>query len=634
MKATILYSIILILFSCGKSKTNQERKDEILSELLHEYAAPEDSLKREAAIFLIKYLPDKTHLLRTSTEPYEQIICSYHQDELTLIQKLNSLSNNPPKVNLVNDVTEITAAYLKNNIDNAFLAFDNCGWKNQVSFNTFCEYILPYKLAEEPLEYWRDTIFQRNHYLKNIWKKKDLTTACTDLNRYLSVLKEFNIKFGEKALHLPPLPFSSLDLMSSGSCSDFSHYGTFVMRTAGVPVTMDFAPLHGNFGGGHEWVALVLDTSKCIPFDVPSGWGLGTYKAADVKNPKIYRYTYSTNPASHLIRRGAVSYLPTWFNNPSLIDVTNSYIPVSDVNIPLKKEYHHQFIYLNCFDNKKWVPVCWTTAQDSSASFEKMGREIVYLPTLIEKTGASAVNIPFLLDKEGKMIWLKPDTIHTQTVTVDRKFPLREWIQTVQSRMVGGRFQGANKADFSDAEELFVIQRNPTDSINTVRIPAKKAFRYVRYLSPKQSSGNVSEINFYNDQHISLKGKIIGTEGSYEDMPDRRKEAAFDGNPVTFVDTKQADSSWVGFAFDIPVVIRSIDFRARSDNNGINVGHDYELLYWSEEGKWKSAGRKIADYHRLTFSKVPSGALYLFHNYTTGQEERIFTFDGVKQVWW
>jgi glucose/arabinose dehydrogenase/mono/diheme cytochrome c family protein len=70
---------------------------------------------------------------------------------------------------------------------------------------------------------------------------------------------------------------------------------------------------------------------------------------------------------------------------------------------------------------------------------------------------------------------------------------------TFSGRMVGGLFQGANTADFSDAATLFTVSAMPPDGALTSRIISHPAgFRYVRYLSPPSGWGNVAELEFYS----------------------------------------------------------------------------------------------------------------------------------------
>ncbi|WAC15004.1 cellulose binding domain-containing protein [Dyadobacter pollutisoli] len=65
-------------------------------------------------------------------------------------------------------------------------------------------------------------------------------------------------------------------------------------------------------------------------------------------------------------------------------------------------------------------------------------------------------------------------------------------------RMVGGIFQGANAADFSDAVALFTISTAPVTGVLTDQMVSNSTpFRYVRYLAPATGYGNVAEIEFW-----------------------------------------------------------------------------------------------------------------------------------------
>ena len=65
-------------------------------------------------------------------------------------------------------------------------------------------------------------------------------------------------------------------------------------------------------------------------------------------------------------------------------------------------------------------------------------------------------------------------------------------------RMTGGKFQGANAADFTGSIDLFTVPGPPATGILTTQIiSVTNAFRYVRYLSPDSGFGNVAEVQFY-----------------------------------------------------------------------------------------------------------------------------------------
>lgn len=71
-------------------------------------------------------------------------------------------------------------------------------------------------------------------------------------------------------------------------------------------------------------------------------------------------------------------------------------------------------------------------------------------------------------------------------------------------RMVGGVFQGANTADFSNAVTLFTITAQPAVGALTEQIINNSTpYRYVRYLSASNGFGNVAEVEFWGVKAIS-----------------------------------------------------------------------------------------------------------------------------------
>jgi predicted alpha-1,6-mannanase (GH76 family)/fibronectin type 3 domain-containing protein len=83
------------------------------------------------------------------------------------------------------------------------------------------------------------------------------------------------------------------------------------------------------------------------------------------------------------------------------------------------------------------------------------------------------------------------------------------------ARMVGGKFQGANQADFSDAVTLFTAPGIPPYNVYTIgMVNNPTAFRYVRYLSPNGGQCNVSEVEFYSQEPFTPEGLLATASGS------------------------------------------------------------------------------------------------------------------------
>jgi hypothetical protein len=68
------------------------------------------------------------------------------------------------------------------------------------------------------------------------------------------------------------------------------------------------------------------------------------------------------------------------------------------------------------------------------------------------------------------------------------------------------------------------------------------------------------------------------------------------------------------------------------ETNKIMPGDVYELFYW--DGNWKSLGIIKAIGDKINFDSAPLNALFLLRDLTKGNQERIFTYENSKQVWW
>lgn len=85
--------------------------------------------------------------------------------------------------------------------------------------------------------------------------------------------------------------------------------------------------------------------------------------------------------------------------------------------------------------------------------------------------------------------------------------------------------------------------------------------------------------------------------------------------------------------FGSPISLETILYVGRGDGNTIEIGDSYELFYWDKK-TWKSLGKQTAEWITLTYSNAPTGALFWLRDLTKGKEERIFTYEKGKQVWW
>ena len=649
MKKFFITLLILLCFiGCKESDLNRalsmagDNADELKAVLNYYSHDPRDSLKYRAALFLIENMPGHYSLGGRYIDLYYDSVdslLSFVTDKESLKQKIDSiaeyykLSENAIRLE---DVEHITANFLINNIERAFEVWPKGGYAEHLSFDQFCEYILPYRVGNEPIEFWRDSL--KNKY-NDIWAhgyhegwRHSAFHACCEINNRLR--EEAGVYLLPPAF--PIEKYSILARMFIGDCDSYGARATFAMRAKGVPVVKDFTPQWAYRDMGHSWNVVLCNNGRELSFggvDVNPD----VIHKPDAKMAKVYRTTFARNKES-LASVCKGEPIPSNLKSPFYKDVTSQYLETSNIDVDIKvlPKENRQFMYLSLFNNKKWIPVCFAKIRFGDATFNSVGRDIVYLPSYYVDREMQPANYPFLLDSRGRIHYYEPDTLNVYNLRIYRKYPAEFRMVGVASHMIGGEFQAADNPEFKNAIVLHRIEENPYGLYVTIPLDSVLTkYRYWRHVSPIAGYGNIAELQFWgeNGELLNPSGKIIGTDGTWGNDPKRSKESAFDNDPLTFFDSSKPDSAWVGLEFPKPVAVKKIVYLPRNDGNNVAIGDEYELFYYSIKG-WKSLGRKKAKTHYVEFADVPRNAVLWLHNHTQGQEERIFTFDGKSTFWW
>jgi len=236
-----------------------------------------------------------------------------------------------------------------------------------------------------------------------------------------------------------------------------------------------------------------------------------------------------------------------------------------------------------------------------------------------------------ILCKLEKNETLIPDFKKKQTMYLTRKYRSSKNLENCADYLLGGQFQVANNSNFSDTLTLYTITQRPKNCFEKVEPKYKGKYTFFRFLAP-QWNCNISELVLFDDAGNRLPtDSIISTDkGRWGRVP----EYAFDGNPLTNYSASQSNWSWIGIKFNKPVHISKIYYLPRNDDNFIREGEIYELFYWNREG-WQSLGQQVGTLEsHLIYKDAPTNALFLLRDLTKGREERIFTYENGKQIWW
>lgn len=303
---------------------------------------------------------------------------------------------------------------------------------------------------------------------------------------------------------------------------------------------------------------------------------------------------------------------------------------VSDITIPLTNPSpnNSKHVYLCVFDNKNWIPIDFAPITNNHTTFKNIGREILYMPLFFSKNEYFPASHPVILRKDGSLSRIQHNDELKQQIKLTRKYPLTDRMKNYSEQMIGGRFQGSSRKDFKNPVDLFQITSFPDPFIQYAKIKNNKKFRYVRYLTPKDSLGTVAELQFFDENNKLLKGEIFG----HPDLNEWILSKAFDGFISDATKVKEKKEVWYALDLEKDVRISKIGFAPRNDTNHIEEGCVYELYYWNNG--WSSLGIKKAYDKFLDFNNAPSGALFWLRNLTKGKEERIFLIEDGRQVWW
>ncbi|RME19945.1 MAG: transglutaminase domain-containing protein, partial [Candidatus Zixiibacteriota bacterium] len=359
-----------------------------LEQVIEHYRRSGDTLKLKAAYFLIGNLKDKSYvtyrLFDTSGATVSLDVLAY-PDYKALTHAVDSIERERGELDYehtgeTDDAKVITADYLIHNIDAAFTAWREKPWARGLTFDEFCNYVLPYRGSNEPLENWRDTFLTRY---------ADLTAELGDSADPIAVAARINddIKSWftfDPRYYYHPTDQGIKEMFASGKgrCEDMTNLAIYAMRANGLAVTSDYTPYWANSGNNHAWNAIVTPDGKVVPF-MGCEANPGTYHLWN-KLAKVYRKTFAQQPTTLAMQPHKQDSLPRFLGGDSYLDVTADYVPTVDVTITLKKSVPDSvdIAYICVFNSGHWRPIDWGRIEGNQATFHNIGTDIMYLPAL------------------------------------------------------------------------------------------------------------------------------------------------------------------------------------------------------------------------------------------------------------
>lgn len=537
------------------------------------------------------------------------------------------------------DTEAINADLLWRNIVLARQIWDNAAWRDKYDEQTFYRYILPYRMSVEPLDFaWRENAHNDYGALLD-GASNDPLEACKTINDNITYLHYDLLRAADLQT------YDAYKASPRGGCEGRALYTAMIMRSLGLPVAIDFVPIWGCINNGHTFNALIMPDGKSIGFSVPKDLPDGGVMAW--KCTKVYRRRFDILKDSPAYKYRNKEPIAEPFDNYDIEDVTTAYdVPVGNVEIKPKNGTNRHLAYLAVPRRDKWSVVACGERKFGKYAFdnvgygyqngieteeqgENIGKGTVYIPLQFDDTdNLVPADYPFILSGTGTHS-LNPGTASLREVVLTRKYPRFARIVNFAEKTERYIFEGANEPDFSDAEVLHIITSTPFSRMQHFAVESPKKYKYARV---RNIYGGlmIGEMAFCDDNGKAIDGKTI----CHKILADEPSVAnAADGDVLTFMKfDENIYNLWLGTKFDRPQRIGSIAFCPRTDDNDISPGDIYELLYWDND--WISLGTQIAEDYSLIYSDVPSNALLLLRNHSRGREERPFTFENGRQIWW
>ena len=573
--------------------------------------------KADAAEYLVRSMVGRNSIIGTGLDSIEMLYLelphkngSWMFDSLQMARGKSFMAM--PK-NEVPDLQNISAQYLIKNINDAWEWREKRAWNKDLSEEEFCELLLPYRIGNEPITYWREAYRQ---VYDSLSPKIDSSSSSIDAARLIA--KTLGEVHYNNRLTTPHRPATGLLAAPVGYCREDCDRTVYALRAFGIPVAIDNIVASPDNGTPHQW---------CVALDTEDH----TYRMFDNKRflptrdsihndgrrkGKVYRETSDMN-FDRLKRFENAVNPPGALMNPHFKDVTSEYFGKNKAKVKINNNCGTT--YLGIFTPAGYKPI--DIAEEISgnrATFRNIEPDLIYFPISSDDNSTEAYSVngmPFMLLADGKVHRFNPSD-KLEEITLSRKMPFWLHHEERMSSVVGCKVQTGPTAigPWTDVDS---ISSMPKHSFYRIPVSMDKSERYIRILPTPMHRSQIGEIIAATDSLAleRLPLSVITTNLT------AGKKKLVDGDILTWTNYKVGYKDLI-FRIDSDKEVNNIFVVPRNDDNYVVPGEEYELFYFAEDG-WKSLGRKVAEGFSLSYD-VPKNAVLWLRNLTKGNEEQIF----------
>ena len=642
-----IVAIIIIMQSCSNIpdgvmqsiKMSGDNAVELRKVINHYKEVDIDQEKLSAIYFLIDNMKWHYSLSKDVEQNYySKLIKTLSHDSFPEKQRLDLLWQNSVAGNssVELDLRTIKSDYLIKIVDRAFEQWQGDFWSNHLSFEEFCETLLPYKLIDlQCCDYWKDSL---NVKYKIYNEDPDTKPHGEFEYSVFHVAKQLNAQILEKVKTRADdranvrkfLADNVITKIPYGDCEAFAFAHVAAYISKGIGAYIEYIPCWGDRDGGHAFYSIITKSGITVPvmFGVVTHGGFETMQGMNC--PKVFRRVYSVNE-KYLKYQQRYSDIYDFSSHLFYSDVTNLYNHTADIQISIKKDLCFASVaYICVYNGGAWRVVDFGSIDGGNACFENLGKGILYIVKGVDKDGnLIPVSNPFVLGANGEIEELIPDMNSVEDVILRRKYLKSDHVWQMEQMVVGGEIHASNFSDFKDYDVVYKV--NDVNYPDMIKLDIGKSYRYWRYYSAPEARCNIAEFQLFDSQMNQCYGSPIINFAPLDS--NYRAENLFDNDWLTSYESDVKSDSWIGCDLGQPKEITHVRVVQRSDDNGIHPGDEYVLMYW-DNGVWNELYRKVADDKKIEFGNVPRNTLLLLKNMTRGTQERVFTIENGNQRFW
>lgn len=365
-----------------------------LMTIILEFQAPEDSLKLEAAYYILRNLENNytiQHTLADSSDNEVIINPSEFKDLLSIISYRDSLESIIGRLHyradtIILDFKNISPEFIINHINNTYEKWVTDG--KEYDYETYLQFILPYRVANEGVENYDQ------HFKAKFSEFEYLNGNKSELAKQINTIINSELSYDRRlGIIANPQSITDLELEGKGNLLDINIYKIKAMRSLGIAAALDYSPFFADSISGYYLTKVFLPDGTTLDL---SHTGIDSIMSKNNKIAKVYRRSFGDVDNCLFKIKDKKTHTPPFLGNYCYLDVSNEYIITSDtiVKLPVYTDY----AYLAIENENELKAIAWGISDScGNVIFEDIGRGINYTPVVVDKKLIVPVSESFII---------------------------------------------------------------------------------------------------------------------------------------------------------------------------------------------------------------------------------------------